>query len=405
MNRTRYSAGKTDSERPVFAGFRRVLRQGALIFALILLVLFAMSDYQRRRAVEAVRSVDDARQVLAAIDALRIYLLNLDTAVRNYAESRDPAVLAPDLICRHAACPSADGLIVLVRADAGQATRLAPLPALQAALETGFSALRQRAQAGGSHPFPEPELSGFDKSAIEQIHRILIEAGREELRQLELREQKRVRDQTLALGLVGLAGLWTGLALIGLYRETTRLIAAGIEAEATIRHLSLRDPLTGLPNRRFLQENEKHWFALARRAKLRLAVLIVDLDDFKPVNDRLGHAAGDAVLKTAAQRMQQLLREADVVARFGGDEFVIVLGQVADAAAACQIAARVVESLCQPMPLANGATARIGASVGVALGAAPEETLESLIRQADAALYEAKRGGKNTYRLAGVAQT
>lgn len=386
----------------VFAGFKRVLRVGTLVFALILTVLFALIFYQHQRSAEAVRSVEHTRQVIAYIDALRTYLLNLDTAVRKYAESQDPDYLDPKLICRQAPCPSADHLIALIGAGGTEAARLAPLPALQSALEAGFSALQQRAQAGGEATPPERELAGFDKSAIEQIHRILIETGREELNQLETRETARIRDQNLSSTLLGLAGLWTGLTLLGLYRKTVRLIRAGIQAEQTIRQLSLRDPLTGLANRRFLDENEMHLIAGAKRSQVQMAVLAVDLDDFKAVNDQYGHAAGDAVLVTAAQRMKQLLREADVIARLGGDEFVIVLGQVENAAAAREVAGRVVDSLCQPIPLAGGATARIGASVGIALCCADGDTLNDLLNKADAALYAAKREGKHTFRETGT---
>jgi diguanylate cyclase (GGDEF)-like protein len=200
--------------------------------------------------------------------------------------------------------------------------------------------------------------------------------------------------------LLGIAGLWMGLALLGLYRKTVRLIRAGIQAEQTITQLSLRDPLTGLANRRFLHENERQLIAAAKRSAKQLAVMVVDLDDFKAVNDTHGHAAGDEVLVASARRMQQLLRESDVVARFGGDEFVIVMSQVDDAAAAREVASRVVNSLRQPVPLAAGGTARVGASVGIAMCCAGEETLSGLLNEADAALYAAKRDGKSTYREA-----
>lgn len=390
----------TEIADSVFVGFRQVLKKGTLIFALIITILFAMIGYQHQRSTEAVRSADHTRHVIAYIDALRIYLLNLDTAVRKYAESHDPADLDHGLICRQSSCQNANQLIALVDQDAAQVARLAPLPALQSALETGFSALQQRAEAGSDATAPEQELGGFDKSAIEQIHRILIEAERAELRQLEIREKVRVHDQNLVLALLGLAGLWTGLTLLGLYRETVRLIGAGVRTEQTIRQLSLRDPLTGLANRRFLDENEKHLIASAKRAQKRMAVLAVDLDDFKAVNDRLGHAAGDEVLVTSAGRMKQLLRESDVIARLGGDEFVIVLGQVDDAAAAREVASRVVKTLSQPITFSSGESAQIGASVGIALCCTPGETLNELLKKADAALYAAKREGKNTYREA-----
>jgi len=390
---------QTEINESVFVGFKQVLRKGALIFALIITVLFALIFYQHQRSEESVRAVEHTRQVIAYIDALRTYLLNLDTAVRKYAESQNPAYLAPSLICRQSPCPSAGQLIVLINADGALAARLAPLPALQSALEAGFSALQQRAASGYAAP-PERELAGFDQSAIEQIHRILIETGREEMNQLETREKARIHDQNVSSALLAMAGLWTGLVLLGLYRETGRLIRAGIHAEQTIRQLGLRDPLTGLANRRFLNENEKHLIAGAKRSGKQMAVLAVDLDDFKAVNDRYGHAVGDEVLVTAAERMKQLLRESDVIARFGGDEFVIVLGQVADAEAAREVARRVVESLSQPIPFAGGGTAHIGASVGITLCCADGETLDELLKKADAALYAAKREGKHTFREA-----
>ncbi|MGE5320753.1 MAG: diguanylate cyclase domain-containing protein [Hyphomicrobiaceae bacterium] len=385
----------------IFAGFRQVLHKGALVFALIITILFAMIFYQNQRSAEAVRSVDHARQVITYINALRTYLLNLDNAVRKYAESQNPADLDPKLICRQTSCPSAGQLIALIGGDSPQAARLAPLPALQSALEAGFGALQQGTVGGNVTP-PERELGGFDKSAIDQIHRILIDTERDELNQLETREAARIHGERLSSALLAIAGLWTGLTLLGLYRETVRLIRAGIHAELTIRQLGLRDPLTGLANRRFLQENATHLIAAAKRARARMAVLAIDLDDFKAVNDRYGHAAGDEVLVTSSQRMKQLLREADVIARLGGDEFVIVLGQVDDAEAAREVARRVVDSLCQPIALAGGGSARIGASVGLAMCCDGGETLNDLLKQADAALYAAKRDGKSTYREAGA---
>lgn len=403
--KTREDPPTTRDEASVFAGFRRVLHRGALVFALIITILFALIYYQHQRSAEAIRSVEQARQTIAHIDALRIYLLNLDSAVRRYAESRDPVHLDHNLICRRAPCPSAEGLIAMVEGHGDLADRLAPLPALQLALETGFSDLQQR--AAGNEPAPAPAtatgLSGFDESAMDKIHRLLIAAGQDALRQLEAQEKARIRDQTLSSVLLGIAGLWTGLVLFGLYRETVRLIRAGIAAEQTIRQLSLHDPLTGLANRRFLQESEKRLIAGARRAGKQMAVLAVDLDDFKAVNDAHGHAGGDTVLVAAAERMRGLLREADVIARFGGDEFVIVLGQVDDAAAAREVANRLVERVSQPVPLAGGGSARVGASVGIAMCCTATETLHDLLRKADEALYAAKRDGKNTYRVAEAA--
>ncbi len=390
---------RTEIDGSVFTGFRRILRKGTLIFALIITILFAMTFYQNQRSAEAVRSVDHARQVITYLNALRTYLLNLDNAVRKYAESQNPADLDPGLICRQTSCPSASQLIALIGNDSAQAANLAPLPALQSALEAGFNALQQGTVGVNITP-PERGLIGFDQSAIDQIHRILIDTEREELSQMETREAARVEGERVSSLLLGIAGLWTGLALIGLYRETIRLIRVGILAEQTIRQLGLRDPLTGLANRRYLQENETQLIAGAKRARTRMAVLAIDLDDFKAVNDRYGHAAGDEVLVTSAQRMKQLLREVDVIARLGGDEFVIVLTQVSDAESAREVAGRVVDSLGQPIALAGGGTAHIGASVGFVMSGEGGETLGDLLKKADTALYAAKRDGKRIYREA-----
>ena len=390
----------TPIDGSVFAGFKLVLRKGVLVFALIITVLLAMLFYQYQRSAESVRSVEHTRQVVGYIDALRTYLLNLDTAARKYTDSQNSTDLDPSLICRQSRCPSAEKLIALIGMDDAQVARLAPLPGLQAALETGFNALQQRAKSGTDVTPKERELAGFDKSAIDQIHRILIEAGREELNQLDKRETARIYEQNLSSALLGIAGLWTGLTLFGLYRETQRLIKAGIHAEDTIKQLSLRDPLTGLVNRRFLQENEKHLIAGAKRSQKKLAVLAVDLDNFKAVNDRYGHAAGDEVLLASAARMKVLLRESDVISRLGGDEFVIVMGQIDNAGVAHEVARRIVKSLSQPIPLAEGGTAHIGASVGIAMYSTASDTLNDLLKQADTALYAAKRDGKNTYREA-----
>ena len=392
---------KSDNHGSAFAGFRKLLRKGMLTFLVIMAALAAAMVYQTYRSKETVRSVEHTRHVIEYINALRVYLLSLDTAVRTLRESGNPAALDSRLVCADSGCPRAEELIAMIRDDGVAYERLAPLPALQSALETGFAALREQAQARRGPMAERRDLVGFDKSAIEQIHRILIETERDVLDQLNRREAARIHDQNLASGLLGVVALLTALALFGLYRETTQLIAVGIHAEQTIRELSLRDPLTGLANRRFLQEHHSRLMAAAKRSRMQMAVLAVDLDDFKAVNDRHGHAAGDEVLVAAAERMQHLIRESDVIARLGGDEFVIVLQQVEDAAAAREVASRVVESLGRPIPLASGESARVGASVGVAMYGGAGETLDDLLKAADTALYKAKREGKSTFRAAG----
>jgi len=176
----------------------------------------------------------------------------------------------------------------------------------------------------------------------------------------------------------------------------TRDVSDRKELEAQLVHQAFHDGLTGLANRTLFAERVEH--ALARSDKGDLAVLFIDLDDFKNVNDSLGHAAGDQLLVAAARRLQGCLRPADTAARLGGDEFAVLLERVTDAEAASAVAGRVLDTLHQPFGL-NGRTIPIKASVGVATGRPGTDEAEELLRNADVAMYAAKAGGKDRYEL------
>jgi len=176
----------------------------------------------------------------------------------------------------------------------------------------------------------------------------------------------------------------------------TRDVSDRKELEAQLVHQAFHDGLTGLANRTLFAERVEH--ALGRSGKGELAVLFIDLDDFKHVNDSLGHAAGDQLLVAAARRLQGCLRPADTAARLGGDEFAVLLERVTDAEAAAAVAGRVLDTLHQPFGL-NGRTIPIKASLGVATGRPGTDEAEELLRNADVAMYAAKAGGKDRYEL------
>ena len=164
--------------------------------------------------------------------------------------------------------------------------------------------------------------------------------------------------------------------------------------EAKIRHQAEHDALTGLPNRRLFQEQLDHALDRAETRQLTLAVLFIDLDHFKLINDSVGHQVGDQVLCSVANELQSMLRTHDLLARVGGDEFLLLLNELADGRQAMQIADRIVERLKQPI-IINGRKLWIHASIGVALyprdGLAPDE----LVSRADMAMYQAKTRGRN----------
>jgi diguanylate cyclase (GGDEF)-like protein len=161
-----------------------------------------------------------------------------------------------------------------------------------------------------------------------------------------------------------------------------------------LRHQAMHDALTGLPNRTLFLDRTQHAVHLAGRNGLWPAVLYIDLDGFKPVNDTHGHEAGDVLLQAFAQRLQQCIRAADTAARLGGDEFAVLLHGPVDRAGIEQVLARVRTQLAQPIDLGAGRVARIGASIGVAV-AGPGIDVDALVRCADSAMYAAKRAGRN----------
>jgi diguanylate cyclase (GGDEF)-like protein/PAS domain S-box-containing protein len=163
--------------------------------------------------------------------------------------------------------------------------------------------------------------------------------------------------------------------------------------EQRLAHDATHDPLTGLPNRVLLLDRLEHALALAARDNSHVAVIFLDLDRFKLVNDSLGHAMGDRLIVEVAQRLRKAARRADTVARFGGDEFVIVCESVPDADEAVRIAGRLVEGIDQTVMLGDQETV-VGVSVGIALSVGPETTSDDLMRDADAAMYRAKEKGR-----------
>ncbi len=178
-----------------------------------------------------------------------------------------------------------------------------------------------------------------------------------------------------------------------LFRDITR----EREANERIELLAHYDLLTGLPNRMLLREQTAEAIEEARDRGTSLAMLFIDLDGFKTINDTFGHATGDALLKAAASRLHQNLRNADLFGRFSGDEFIVVLRDLAAPEDAGHVARKLIASLAEPLHRGQ-TTLKVGASVGIAMLDEGRGDFESLLRAADAAMYAAKEAGRNTYQ-------
>jgi diguanylate cyclase (GGDEF)-like protein len=165
-----------------------------------------------------------------------------------------------------------------------------------------------------------------------------------------------------------------------------------------LESLALHDQLTGLANRRLLADRMAMALVHARRNTSAMAVVYLDLDGFKQINDTLGHGAGDILLNLVAKRLVGTVREEDTVARPGGDEFILVLWHVAGTDYAATVAIKLIEALSEPFDI-EGHTVSITASAGVAVYPVHGEDVDTLTRSADLALYEAKHAGRNVYRI------
>ncbi|MEN2789294.1 EAL domain-containing protein [Sphingomonas oligophenolica] len=184
----------------------------------------------------------------------------------------------------------------------------------------------------------------------------------------------------------------------GIIQCNIRDITDRREAEARIRYMALHDALTGLPNRIMLADRLAMAIAQARRCGKQVAVLMLDLDHFKHINDSLGHHVGDQLLEAVAVRLRQCLRETDTAARVGGDEFVITLSDVTGGEDASVVARKIQAALVEPFPI-DQHRLHIGGSIGVSLFPADGEDAGALLRAADTAMYDAKENGRGGHRF------
>lgn len=169
-------------------------------------------------------------------------------------------------------------------------------------------------------------------------------------------------------------------------------------AEEAVKHMAYHDALTGLPNRVLFHDRLQQAIALADRNRRSAAVLMLDVDHFKEVNDELGHDVGDALLKAVAIRLRTLVRKSDTVARMGGDEFTLVLPEAAKPEDAAEVAEKIVGAF-QNVFVLNGREVHVTTSVGAAMYPEDGESATALMKSADIAMYQAKQAGRNGYRL------
>jgi diguanylate cyclase (GGDEF)-like protein len=205
---------------------------------------------------------------------------------------------------------------------------------------------------------------------------------------------------TIAVPAIALLAITTILLVYDGHLESrTRKHNAQLEkANAQLEHAATHDALTGLPNRVLLADRLAQATAQSERYSRGFAVMVVDLDRFKSINDSLGHIAGDDLLKEMAKRLSQQLRKADTLARLGGDEFVLVLNEISGPRDAETVASKVLAAMAQPVTL-SGLEVQISASIGISVFPEDGVDAETLLQHADAAMYHAKKNGRNAFQF------
>ncbi len=233
-----------------------------------------------------------------------------------------------------------------------------------------------------------------------------LETLNDELTILEFRFSKTLSE---AARFAAHAGWWGSLLLMLILLGGTLLIAwritqsieqterALVESEERLHKLSHHDTLTGLPNRLMFQQLVNSATLRARRHNSGMALLFLDLDNFKGVNDTYGHDAGDEVLREISRRLVSAIRASDTVARLGGDEFVVLLEEVEDRSVAVQVAEVILDCSKNPIELSSGGQWKVGISIGIACYPEDGEDIDTLTRSADSAMYQVKKQGKNGY--------
>jgi diguanylate cyclase (GGDEF)-like protein len=221
----------------------------------------------------------------------------------------------------------------------------------------------------------------------------------------ELQEKRSRYNKEVSLSVVRGSISFTVLAVLMIaviwisYLITVRAQRRSAALTAQLAFEATHDALTGLPNRRYIYDHLGHAIDLASRHKLRLAVMVIDLDGFKKVNDTLGHNAGDEVLKEVARRFKRISRTSDFVVRTGGDEFALVAENVDQVGSLEHLAQRLVDGLAEPVAIGDHSRVVVGCSIGMAIYPDHANGLDALFAVADEAMYAAKASGKSCWRL------
>lgn len=369
----------------------------SLLFSLVLAMvvvwmvvsaLAVVSDYSDR----ARRRVDRQQ----AIEVLKTHLVDVETGERGYLITGDPRYLEPYQSALSELDQHRRRLAEMYSDEPGVQTRLRELfDHIDKKLAIAQSNVAVREQGGVVAQ--QHLLHAGGKQEMDAVRALLDGMLDENWRELsQLREQRMAALDALKRNIF-IAASFLVAVLLWFHFRLLRLMRQRRAAEVQAQHMATHDSLTGLPNRRMLISHlERAILRSARHQKL-TALLFLDLDGFKPVNDQYGHLAGDELLQQVAQRLTAQVRATDMAARLGGDEFVLLLEDIDAQDGVCHVIGKVTREIGRPFTLRDGASVRISASIGVAVYPEDGADVTELLKRADDAMYTAKRTGSNCH--------
>lgn len=377
----------------------KVFTYGFLIASLVGIFL-AWSIYQVTTTImNTATAVSQGYEVVSAIKNLHAQLLEIETSERGFVITGDTTTLPAHQELLQKIQWQSDLLTALTAKNPTQKVQMAQLQELinyrlktiQMVMET-----RKAGSIDASHLLVSPTE---DKLEMSRIQNVLNKMEEEENDDLNLRIHARELAYSEFWWNVGALIFILAASSIWQYLQVRRIMHLEAQARQRIRHMAEHDPLTDLPNRRQLQSKLDLAIAFSKRSGKKVAVMFIDLDGFKAINDTMGHQAGDCLLKEVAKRLRHGTRDSDLVARLGGDEFVVVLSDIDHREDATALAGKLNELIARPMSI-NDQIVRISTSIGISIFPENGKSGEELLGKADDAVYQAKAGGKNQYQLA-----
>jgi len=345
-------------------------------------------------------SVSQAYEVIYSIRNLQSHLIDAETGERGYVITGDNAYFPAYRETLQKIQQDSDLMAALTADNPAQKTRRGELQRLIDYRLKTIQLIVETRKAGGIDAAHQLVSINEDKLEMDRIRTVLNQMEEEENNQLNIRILARdVAYQHFWWSFGGLIATMIAGALWQ-FIQVRRVMQLELQAEQQIRHMAEHDPLTDLPNRRQLQSKLDLAIAYAKRSGKMVAVMFIDLDGFKAVNDSLGHQTGDDLLKEVARRLRMGTRSSDLVARLGGDEFVVVLSELDRTEDATLLASKLNELIARPISI-GGKNIRISTSIGISIFPTDGRSGEALLGKADDAVYQAKAGGKNQYQMAG----